>query len=350
MRSKTGLLISVGLLLCFGLTTIWSTVPNLFWVQIGFLVIGVFIALIFYKLDLSIVLSLSTFIYVFSVFLLVITLFFGQSTRGVTRWIGIGTNQLQTSEIVKPLLVLAYAGFLAKNPLRKIKNLLVYSVLSLIPVLLVKSQPDLGTALVLLVLAGFMGLFAKANLRWIALISFSFLLLIPLAPYFLKDYQINRLESFLSPYHDPKGRGYNAIQSVIAIGSGGLIGQGVSLGTQSHLNFLPERHTDFIFASFAEEFGFLGISLVLIAYFYLLYRLFDISNHLKDTENRLLAIGILSIFLFQSVVNIGMNLGIMPVTGITLPFFSYGGSSLISFAALLGMSLKLLELTPVHQL
>ena len=122
------------------------------------------------------------------------------------------------------------------------------------------------------------------------------------------------------------------------------------MGTQSHLNFLPERHTDFIFASFAEEFGLLGIVLVLFAYFYLLYRLYDISNRLKDRENRLLALGILSIFMFQSVVNIGMNLGVMPITGITLPLFSYGGSSLISFAALLGMSLRLLELTPTHQI
>ncbi len=350
MGNKSGLLISVGLLLCFGLTTIWSTVPNLFWVQLSFLVIGVFVALIFYKLDFSIAFSLSTFIYIFSIFLLVITLFLGQSIRGATRWIGIGAYQLQTSEIVKPLLALAYAGFLAKHPLNKIKNLLTYIALSLIPVLLVKSQPDLGSALVLLVLAGFMGLFAKINLRWVAVISVLVLALIPLAPYLLKDYQLNRIESFLNPYHDPKGRGYNAIQSVIAIGSGGLIGKGVSLGTQSHLNFLPERHTDFIFASFAEEFGLLGVSLVLLAYFYLLYRLFEISNHLKDKENRLLALGILSIFMFQSVVNIGMNLGIMPVTGITLPLFSYGGSSLISFAALLGMSLRLLELIPTHQL
>jgi len=348
--SKTGILLAVGLLLCFGLTTIWSTVPNLFLVQLGFLVIGIFVAYIFYKLDFTVAYSLSHFIYIFSIFLLIFTLFFGQSIRGATRWIGIGPNQLQTSEIVKPLLALAYAGFLAKHPLNKVKNLVSYAALSLVPVLLVKSQPDLGSALVLLVLSGFMGLYARINLRWVVAISLFSLLLIPLSPYFLKDYQRNRLESFLNPYHDPRGKGYNAIQSVIAIGSGGLIGKGVSLGTQSHLNFLPERHTDFIFASFAEEFGLLGIVLVLTAYFYLLYRLFDIGNRLKDRENRLLALGILSIFMFQSTVNIGMNLGVMPITGITLPLFSYGGSSLISFAALLGMSLRLLELTPAHQI
>lgn len=350
MNKKIGLLISVGVLLSFGLTTIWSTVPSLFWVQAGFLAIGFFIAFVFYKLDFTIAFSLSTFLYIFSILLLVITLFFGQSVRGATRWIGIGTWQLQSSEIVKPLLALAYAGYLGSHSLKKIKNLLVYSVLALIPVLLVKSQPDLGSSLVLLVLAGFMGMFARINKRYLVVIALVSLVAIPLAPYFLKDYQLNRIESFLNPYHDPRGKGYNAIQSVIAIGSGGLIGKGVRLGTQSHLNFLPERHTDFIFASFAEEFGLLGIVLVLGAYFYLLSRLFETSCLLKEHDQRLLALGILSIFMFQSLINIGMNLGIMPVTGITLPFFSYGGSSLLSFAALLGMSLRLLELTPTHQI
>lgn len=350
MNRKRGILISVGLLLCFGLTTIWSTVPSLFWVQLGFLGIGLVIALIFYKLDLSIAFSLSTFLYIFSILLLVVTMFFGQSIRGATRWIGIGNNQLQTSEVVKPLLALAYAGFLAEHNLKKVKNLLIFSVVALIPVLMVKAQPDLGSALVLLVLAAFMGLFAGVNLRYAALVLLLSTLLIPLAPHFLKDYQLNRIESFINPYHDPKGKGYNVIQSVIAIGSGGLLGKGVRLGTQSHLNFLPERHTDFIFASFAEEFGLLGITLVLTAYFYLLNRLFEVSRKLKEPAERLLAIGILAIFMFQCVINIGMNLGIMPVTGITLPLFSYGGSSLLSFAALLGLSLRLLELTPTHKL
>lgn len=350
MNRKLGILISIGLLLCFGLTTIWSTVPDLFWVQVGFLAFGVFIAYIFFRLDLSIAFSLSTFLYIFSVILLVVTLLWGQSIRGATRWIGIGNNQLQTSEVVKPILALAYAGFLANHSLRKIKNLIGFSLIALVPVLLVRAQPDLGSALVLLVLAAFMGLFAGANLRYVGLFIVLSLLFLPMAPLFLKDYQLNRIEAFLNPYHDPKGRGYNVIQSVIAIGSGGLIGKGVRLGTQSHLNFLPERHTDFIFASFAEEFGLLGISLVLLAYYYLLNRLFEVSRALKDRASRLLGIGILAIFMFQSLINIGMNLGIMPVTGITLPFFSYGGSSLLSFAALLGLSLHLLELTPPHRI
>ena len=350
MNKKLRLLISVGLLVSFGLTTIWSTVPNLFWVQFSFLGIGLLIAFVFYKLDLTVALSLSTLIYIFSVFLLVITLFFGDNIRGATRWLGVGPFAPQTSEIVKPLFVIAYAGFLANHKLDKLKNLLLFIVVAGIPVILVNIQPDLGSALVLSALATFMAVFGGLSPKKIILFLLFLLLLIPLSPYFLKNYQLDRLESFINPYHDPRGKGYNVIQSVIAIGSGGVFGKGVRLGTQSHLNFLPERHTDFIFASFAEEFGLLGISLTLIAYFSLLSLLLSTVEKLKEQEHRLLGIGIITIFLFQTVVNIGMNLGIMPVTGITLPLFSYGGSSLLSFMALLGMSARLLELTPAHQI
>ncbi|MEK7064677.1 MAG: FtsW/RodA/SpoVE family cell cycle protein [Patescibacteria group bacterium] len=346
MNKKLRLLISVGLLVSFGLTTIWSTVPDLFWVQFSFLGIGLLIAFVFYKLDLTVAFGASNFIYIFCLLLLVLTLFFAPSVRGTTRWfLGI-----QTSEVVKPLLILAYAGFLVKHKLDKLKNLLLFIVMALIPVILVKIQPDLGSALVLTALATFMAVFSGLSPKKIIIFLLFLLLLVPLSPYFLKGYQLDRLESFINPYHDPRGRGYNVIQSVIAIGSGGIFGKGVRLGTQSHLNFLPERHTDFIFASFAEEFGLLGISLTLIAYFSLLSLLLSTVEKLKEQEHRLLGVGIIAIFLFQTVVNIGMNLGIIPVTGITLPLFSYGGSSLLSFMALLGMSARLLELTPAHQI
>ncbi len=346
MSRRTGLLISVFLILCFGLTTIWSTVPSLFWVQAGFLLAGILIAFVFYKLDLSLAFSLSTFIYLASILILVLTLFFGLSVRGATRWF-LGT---QTSEIVKPFLAIAYAGFLANHKLNKFKNLAAFIVIAVIPVLLVKAQPDLGSSLVLAALAGFMAVFARLGKKKILAFTLLLVVLVPTAPLFLKSYQLDRLESFINPYHDPKGKGYNAIQSVIAIGSGGFLGKGVRLGTQSHLNFLPERHTDFIFASFAEEFGLIGVILVILAYYYLLMTLSRIAQTAKEDEHRFLALGILAIFTFQTIVNIGMNLGLLPVTGITLPLFSYGGSSLISFMMLLGLSLRLLELTPSHKI
>lgn len=346
MDKKSGLLISVGLILSLGLTTIWSTAPSLFLVQVSYLLIGFLVALIFYKFDMSTISGLSMQIYFLTISLLVLTILFGQSARGATRWL-LG---MQTSEIAKPLLIISYAGFLTKHRLDRVKNLIIYIFLTLIPVILVKVQPDLGSSLVLFALSSFMGIFAGISGRKIAVLLFFLLLFIPVAPYFLHDYQLDRLESFWNPYHDPRGKGYNVIQSVIAIGSSGLLGKGVRLGTQSHLNFLPERHTDFIFASFAEEFGLLGIIAILLAYYYLLTKLLDIAKNTRDGQNRYLALGVFSVFSFQTLVNIGMNLGILPVTGITLPFFSYGGSSLISFTMLLGISLRLLELNPIHRI
>ncbi len=350
MNKKIRLLISVGLLICFGLTTIWSTAPELFWVQLGLFVAGMLVTFLFYKLDLTLVLSLSNIIYIFSIMILVITLFFGENIRGATRWLNLGFFSPQTSEIVKPLLVIAYSGFLVNHRLNRWKNILLFSLLAGIPVILVKIQPDLGSALVLSALAVFMAVFAGMSKTKIVIFLFISVLLLPLMPFFLKQYQLDRLESFINPYHDPRGKGYNVIQSVIAIGSGGPIGKGVRLGTQSHLNFLPERHTDFIFASFAEEFGLLGVGLTLLAYYSLLTLLLSTIERLKEPEYQFLGVGIMAIFLFQTVVNLGMNLGVMPVTGITLPLFSYGGSSLLSFMALLGIGVHLLELVPTHRL
>ena len=178
-----------------------------------------------------------------------------------------------------------------------------------------------------------------------------FITTLPFLSNFLHSYQLERIKSFIDPYHDPKGSGYNVIQSVIAIGSGGLIGKGVRLGTQSHLNFLPERHTDFIFASFSEEFGFLGITILLSAYLVILRLFIHLCTRLRhDPFLFHLSLSIFTVFGFQIVVNVGMNLGLLPVTGITLPMFSYGGSSMLTFLILLGLSLGLLELVPRNRI
>lgn len=344
MNKKATFLISVGLVLTFGLTTIWSTVPNLLWTQVTFLVFGLILAFLVYKIDPAIYLGFSPVIYLFCVGVLLITLVFGHSSRGATRWIGFGSFAPQPSELVKPLLAIFYADFLSRNDLNKYRNLIIYGILALVPVILVLVQPDLGSALVLAALAFFIAIFSGLKLtRFLPLVVIA-MIAIPLMPKFLKPYQMDRFVSFVNPYHDPQGKGYNVIQSVIAVGSGGLIGKGVKLGTQSHLNFLPERHTDFIFASFAEEFGFLGVTILLFAYSFLLLTLQRSAHDIDDKGLRLLQFGVFSIFLFQVIVNVGMNLGVMPVTGITLPLFSYGGSSLISFMILLGISLRLLEL------
>jgi len=345
MRSNKGLFIaSIILVLVLGLITIWSTVPDLFFTQLEFVIAGVIIVFLLSRLDTRTLLSISTGFYFLSILLLVLTMIVGREIRGSVRWIDLGIFNLQTSEIVKPLLAIFYSSYLSQNDLKKWKDLLKFLFICLIPVALIVVQPDLGSALTLmflpLALLVFTGHFKK--LLIIGIIFFA--IAIPLEPKVLKPYQRQRIETFINPYKDPQGAGYNVIQATIAVGSGGIIGKGVKLGTQSHLNFLPERHTDFIFASYVEEFGLMGASILLAAYFIILRICLQTGKTLKDKSASLLSLSIFSIIAFQTMVNIGMNLGVMPVTGITLPLFSYGGSSLLSFAMLIGLQLRQLDL------
>ena len=345
MRQGKGLLISALILIqVLSLVTIWSTFPELFLTQLLFVIVGAIIILLLSKADLHLFFSLSTIFYIVSLILLVITMIVGRNIRGSVRWIDLGIFNLQSSEIVKPLLAIFYSVYLSK--LKKIgwKEILIYLFLALIPVALIAAQPDLGSALTLIflpvALLAFSGQFKK--LLILGVISAS--IIIPLESKILKPYQRQRLETFINPYADPRGAGYNVIQATIAVGSGKVLGKGVKLGTQSHLNFLPERHTDFIFASFVEEFGLVGALVLLVAYGIIFSYCLKLIKHLKDRALILLSLSIFLLLLFQFVVNIGMNLGIMPVTGITLPLFSYGGSSLLSFAILVGWQLRQLDL------
>lgn len=344
MRQNKGVLIAALVLIeILSLTTIWSTVPSLFLSQLTFVLAGAIIVYLIHKIDLTVLFSLSWILYLLSIILLVITLVIGQNTRGSVRWIDLGFFNLQTSEIVKPFLAIIYSDYLSRNKSMGWKQLFLFLGLAAIPVLLVLIQPDLGSALTLTFLPVSL-LCLTGNFKKIVLLGICFLLVaVPLESKLLKPYQRQRIETFINPYSDPKGAGYNVIQATIAVGSGGLVGKGVKLGTQSHLNFLPERHTDFIFASFTEEFGFLGALVLFVSYFTFLRGCLGEVLHLK-AQYSLLAMSIFLLFGFQIIVNIGMNLGIMPVTGITLPLFSYGGSSLLSFSILVGLMLSQLDL------
>ena len=345
MKPRKGSIIFVLLLIqILGLVTIWSTAPDLFATQFSFFVSSVIIIFLISQVDIDLLFSLSGALYVTSIILLLLTAVIGKNIRGSVRWIDLGFFNLQTSEIVKPLLAIFYSQFLSKNNLKSMKSFALFMVLAIIPVVLVARQPDLGSALTLLFLPIAL-LSITGHLKRLLVIGVvAAVILIPLESKFLKPYQRQRIESFINPYKDPKGAGYNVIQATIAIGSGELWGKGVRLGTQSQLNYLPERHTDFIFASFAEEFGFLGIAVLFSAYYFLFSRYLRISSLLRQKSHVLLSLSVFFVFLFQTVVNIGMNLGVMPVTGITLPIFSYGGSSLLSFAILIGLELRLLDL------
>ncbi|MFZ3069285.1 MAG: FtsW/RodA/SpoVE family cell cycle protein [Microgenomates group bacterium] len=345
MRPNKGLFIAALILvLVLGLITIWSTVPDLFFTQLEFVVAGIIIVFLLSRLDTRTFFSISTGLYVAGIFLLILTMILGRNIRGSVRWIDLGIFNLQTSEIVKPFLAIFYASYLSQNKITKWKDILKFLLLAMIPVAIVVTQPDLGTALTLICLPLALLIFT-GHIKKLLIIGAVFLAVaIPLESYFLKPYQRQRIDTFINPYKDPQGAGYNVIQATIAVGSGGIFGKGVKLGTQSHLNFLPERHTDFIFASFVEEFGLVGASFLLAAYFFIFYTCLQTGKILRDSRASLLSLSVFTIMAFQTVVNIGMNLGVMPVTGITLPLFSYGGSSLLSFAILIGLQLRQLDL------
>lgn len=276
--------------------------------------------------------------YLVSLVLLVATFIFGSSVRGSTRWIPLGSFQLQAGEVAKPLLVLAFAFFLRRFPPKSFKNIGINVLIFALPVLLIFKQPDLGTALVtssiwisqMFISGVSYGLIAVTGVIGIAFLEY--------LSHILHDYQLRRLTTFIDPFSDPLGAGYNVIQSIIAVGSGGILGKGLGHGTQSHLRFLPERHTDFIFASLAEELGLIGSLLVIFCLGGLLYRLLSLATHTPSGTSRLIYIGIFSYLFFQTVINIGMNIGITPVTGVTLPLISYGGSSILATAITLGIA------------
>lgn len=345
MRPNKGLYIALLLLvIILGLITVWSTVPELFFTQLEFVIAGIIFVFLVSRIDTRLLFSLSTIMYVLSILLLLLTMLIGPNIRGSVRWIDLGFFNLQTSELIKPMLAISYSAFLAKNNLKKWKDLIIFLAFSTLPVFLVAIQPDLGSALTLLCLPLALLVFTGHLKRLLVIGAVFAMITIPLESVLLKPYQRQRIETFINPYKDPQGAGYNVIQATIAVGSGGLFGKGVRLGTQSHLNFLPERHTDFIFASYVEEFGFVGAIVLLVSYFLIFRTSLVAGKVIKDTKSSLLSLSIFSIFCFQTVVNVGMNLGVMPVTGITLPLFSYGGSSLLSFAILIGLQLRQLDL------
>ncbi|MBI4032342.1 rod shape-determining protein RodA [Candidatus Berkelbacteria bacterium] len=255
----------------------------------------------------------------------------GTTIFGAKRWIDLGVFQLQPSELAKLALVLILARLLADRYGEvRARDLGVIILALAIPVLLVAEQPDLGTAGVLCLTALLMLAVAKLpRSLWLGLIALG-ALVVPILFASLEDYQLERIQTFLAPTSDPYGAGYNVIQSLIAVGNGGLVGQGIGYGTQSQLDFLPVVHTDFIFAGIAESTGLVGSLILITILAVLVSRALLIAHRAPDTFGALVAAGIASLWLVQVAVNIGMNLGLAPVTGIPLPFISHGGTALIT--------------------
>ena len=281
-------------------------------------------------------------LYAAGVLLLVGVLLFGETSKGAQRWLNVGLFRFQPSEIMKLAVPMTIAWLLQDKilPLR-FPTLVIALTLTIIPSALVALQPDLDTAL-LIVAGGFLVIFlAGISWRLLGCLGVLAVMAAPIAWSFLHDYQRRRIFTFLAPETDPLGAGYHIIQSTIAIGSGGLYGKGWLAGTQSHLQFLPERTTDFIFAVLGEELGFLGIAVLLILYAYLIVRMVKISLQAQDTFTRLLSVSLTFTFFIYLFVNIGMVCGVLPVMGIPLPLFSYGGTSLVTIMAGFGILMSI---------
>lgn len=331
------LVIPVIILVLFSLVTLFSVDSNIFRSQMVFSVIGFVAFLAISQFNSSVLRYYTVPIYLVSLVLLTAVLFLGEEARGSVRWFTIFGVGIQFSELLKPFLGLAFASFLVNIKSYSFKNFLI-SLGFLSPItFLIFLQPDLGNALIYaFVVLGTLLVFGfpfKYFIGW-------FLLWLTTIPFFwliLHDYQKNRVLTFIDPSRDPLGTSYNAIQAVIAVGSGMILGRGLGQGTQAGLRFLPERHTDFIFATISEELGFIGASIIIICFCVIFYRLFLIIKNGEDKLLRGFALVTFMAIFFHFAVNVGMNLGLVPIVGVTLPFVSYGGSSLLTNFIFLGL-------------
>lgn len=318
--------ISLGILFSINILMISSLAPNLLWKQLLAWTIGIILFFIGKQINPKQTSSYKYLIFIVSCILLLIPIFFDHITRGSRRWIDIGITTIQPSEIVKPWLML----FLSTTN---------FPLLHLIPVGIIMLQPDLGSAISVLFLLVPIIIYNKKLLKILVFLGIIGLLISPILwNKVLHDYQKNRITNFINPNADPLGKGYNVIQSKIAIGSGGFFGKGFKKGSQGQLLFLPEKHTDFMFAATSEELGVFGALIIFIAYYFLIKAL--ITKAFATTNNRslfLFTLGIAFQIWMQAFINIGMNIGILPVTGIPLPFLSVGGSSLMALLFSLGI-------------
>lgn len=332
------------LLLILGLLMIYSTTlntgANLLGRQLVFGVgafVGMF-AMAFF--DYRKFKRLTPWIYLVVILSLVFVLIFGRTVQGSTRWIDLGFFRLQPAEFAKLVMVIIMAKFLDQvgEKIKSFSYVLLSALYAVVPAILILIEPDLGTALVIFAIWGGMLLFSKMERKHGAILLLVGICISILSWFFvLQDYQKNRVHTFIDPASDPRGRGYNVIQSMIAVGSGSITGRGVGRGLQSQLNFLPERQTDFIFASTAEELGLLGSGFIIAMFGLILSRIIKAARAARDNFGMYLSLGVFFMLLFQVLVNIGMNIGILPVTGIPLPLLSYGGSSLITTMLALGL-------------
>lgn len=323
------LILGMSFLVLLGIIVLLSIAPSLFPLYFLYLFLAILVFFFLFQIDFEVISLFSRFFYVGSIVFLIIPLLIGQVTRGAIRWIPIGALTIQPAEIVRPFLLVFFAWYLTKEEIT-LKRFLKAIGLLIPPLFLILIQPSLGVAI--LTFVGFIGILLAVDIKKkLFLYGIGiFLVLLPLIWQVLAPYQRARVESFLDPSKDPFGAGYNAIQSMISVGSGKLFGRGLGRGVQTQLAFLPERHTDFIFASISEELGFLGAGLLLLTSFFILLRLTSFMERATSAAARAYLSGFTLTLLVQIFVHVGMNLGLLPITGVPYPLVSAGGSSLLA--------------------
>ncbi len=327
------LLVSVGLLSIYGISR--ERGLDIFKRQIIYVALGLFLMFLFASFDYRIFRDHSIILlglYFFGLILLIGVLVAGKEIRGVYSWFRFGKLGFEPVELMKLAIILVLAKYFSLRHIEvsRFRHLIISGLYIFFPLVLLLLQPELGYILILALIWLAIVIVAGIRIRHLIILAIIGLIIISMSWfYLLKDYQKERITAFLNPQSDPFGRGYHIIQSIIAIGSGKLLGRGLGHGTQSQLNFLPEQHTDFIFATIAEEWGFFCSFFILVLFGILFYRLIKISLTSSNNFARLFSIGAATMFSIQAIINLAMNMGISPIIGIPLPFLSYGGSNLI---------------------
>ncbi len=336
------LFFSILALAAVGILAIWSTtngtnLNSYFGRQLLYVGMGILVFLILICVDYHFYSDFISFIYASGLIILVVVLFLGRTIHNNKSWLTVGPVSFQPSELVKIAVIIALAKYYSESDREQLElnELLTGGLIVFVPMLLVILQKDLGTAITFVPIYAVVSFLAGAKRKHIIVMLLAVLIAAPAGWLMLKDYQKGRIETIFNPANDSKRLGYHTIQSEIAIGSGKFLGKGFKQGSQGQLGFLPARHTDFVFAVWAEERGFVGAMVVLLLFLFVCLRLLRAARDAKDRVGALFVIGVLSLFVFHIVVNIGMVVGLLPIIGIPLPLVSAGGSSLIAcFAAM----------------
>lgn len=333
--------------MCFGLSAIYSIAisaenPDLmnFKKQIVFGIVGLLVLFILAFVNYNFWHDVSLFVYFGMIFLLVLVLFLGRTVQGTTGWFSFFGINLQPVEFAKIALIITLAWFLSlkADSVREFKNFIISGLIAAVYFGLVILQPDFGSAVILFLIWLFMMVFAKADRKHLLLLGLVLIVSFFLAwNFFFAPYQKDRIMTFLQPQANPFGSGYHVRQAMTAVGAGGWLGRGLGFGSQSQLKFIPAATTDFIFAVISEELGFVGVGVIFFLYALIFYRLIRAAKMSRNNFSLLFIMGVVTMLFCQVMINIGMNIGIVPVTGISLPFLSYGGSYLLSSLILIGI-------------